>query len=42
MSFWKEGGGKGEGDVPMAAGADFVEETAVYFVLFCAVNGGQI
>jgi len=38
----KEGGGKGKGDIPMAAGADFVEETAVYFVLFCAVNGGQI
>ena len=34
--------GWGRERVPMATGADFVEEAAVYFVLFCAINGRQI
>ena len=28
--------------VAVAAGADFVVETAVYFVLFCAEDGGEV
>ena len=28
--------------VAVAAGADFVVETAVYFVLFCAEYGGKV
>ena len=28
--------------VAVPAGADFVVETAVYFVLFCAENGGEV
>ena len=28
--------------VAVAAGADFVVETAIYFVLFCAEDGGEV